>query len=219
MADVSSPVVSARLIPVVVLEHAADAAPLARALVDGGLPVAEITLRSDAAVDAIRAVGDAGLTEGPDPILLGAGTVLTPAQVDAAVAAGASFIVSPGFSRPVVERCREHGVTVVAGAATATEVQASLDMGLDIVKFFPAATSGGPDAINALSAPFPHVGFIPTGGVGPHNVADYLRLPSVPAVGGSWMVPGDLIREGAMDQVRQRAADAVALVSSVSEEA
>lgn len=217
MADVCAALVSSRVIPVVVVDDAQSAAPLAQALMSGGLPVAEVALRSDAAVDSIRAIVDAGMTEGPDPMLLGAGTVITPGQVDAAVSAGARFIVSPGLSSAVVERCREHDVTVVAGAVTPTEVQASLELGLNLMKFFPSTSSGGSAAIEALAAPFPQVRFIPTGGVGPHNLADYLTLPTVAAVGGSWMVPPDLVRAGAVDELTDRAAEAVALVASIPE--
>jgi len=217
MADDCEAFVSSRLIPVVVLEDAGSAVPLARALVSGGLPVAEVAFRSSAAVDSIRAIVDAGMTEGQDPILVGAGTVITPDQVDAAVSAGAQFIVSPGLSRAVVERCREHDVAVVAGAVTATEVQAALELGLDLMKFFPSTSSGGVTAIEALAAPFPQVRFIPTGGVGPHNLADYLNLRTVAAVGGSWMVPRELVNAGAVDELTDRAAEAVALVASIPE--
>jgi 2-dehydro-3-deoxyphosphogluconate aldolase/(4S)-4-hydroxy-2-oxoglutarate aldolase len=218
MADDSADLVKSRLIPVVVIDDAACAAPLARALVAGGLPVAEVTLRSSAAVDAIRAMVDAGQTDELEPMLVGAGTVLTPDQVDAAVAAGARFIVSPGLSSAVVERCREHDVPVVAGAVTATEVQACLEMGLDLVKFFPSGSSGGPTAIEALGAPFPQVRFIPTGGVNPDNLADYLSLPNVPAVGGSWMVPPDLVRAAAVDDLQNLVTEAVALAATIPEE-
>jgi 2-dehydro-3-deoxyphosphogluconate aldolase / (4S)-4-hydroxy-2-oxoglutarate aldolase len=195
-----------RLVPVVVLDDAADAAPLAGALVAGGLPVAEVTFRTPAAGDAIRAMADRG------DVLLGAGTVLTPAQVDEAVAAGARYVVSPGLSRAVVERCAEHGVLALPGAVTATEVQAALELGLTAVKFFPAGTSGGAPAIRALAAPFGGVRFIPTGGVGPYTVADYLAVDAVVAVGGSWMVPRDRIAAGDVETVRRLTAEAVALV-------
>jgi len=218
MADDSADLVKSRLIPVVVIDDAGCAEPLGRALMAGGLPVVEVTLRSPAAVDAIRAMVDAGLTEGPDPMLVGAGTVLTTDQVDAAVDAGAKFIVSPGLSRTVVERSRERDIPVVAGAVTATEVQASLELGLDLVKFFPSASSGGPATIKALAAPFPQVRFIPTGGVNPDNLADHLSLPNVPAVGGSWMVPPDLVRAAAVDELQSLAAEAVALAAAVPEE-
>jgi 2-dehydro-3-deoxyphosphogluconate aldolase / (4S)-4-hydroxy-2-oxoglutarate aldolase len=197
---------AARLVPVVVLDDAADAAPLADALAAGGLPVAEVTFRTPAAADSIRAMADRG------DVLLGAGTVLTQAQVDEAVAAGASYVVSPGLSRAVVERCGEHGVLALPGAVTATEVQAALELGLSTVKFFPAATSGGAPAIAALAAPFGDVRFIPTGGVGPANLHQYLDIDAVMAVGGSWMVPRDRIRDGDFATVRRLTADAVALL-------
>src|SRR5919206_2568213 len=181
---------AARLVPVVVLDDAQHAGPLADALVAGGLPVAEVTFRTPAAGDAIRAMADRG------DLLLGAGTVLTPAQVDQAVAAGASYVVSPGLSRAVVERCAEHGVLALPGTVTATEVQAALELGLTAVKFFPAGTSGGAAAIAALAAPFAGVGFVPTGGIGPATLHEYLALDAVRAVGGSWMVPRDRIRAG-----------------------
>ena len=199
---------AARLVPVVVLDDAQDAAPLAGALVAGGLPVAEVTFRTAAAADAIRAMADRG------DILLGAGTVLTPAQVDEAVAAGASYVVSPGLSRAVVERCRDHGILALLGAVTATEIQAALELGLDTVKFFPAGTSGGAPAIAALAAPFGGVRFIPTGGVGPANLHEYLAIDAVAAVGGSWMVPRDRIRAGDFETVQRLTTDAVALLGS-----
>lgn len=179
------------IVPVVVLDDARSAEPLGEALVTGGLPVAEITFRTDAGVEALRRLADRG------DLLVGAGTVLTPGQVDEAVLAGAAFVVSPGFSRPVVERCLEHGVLPLPGAVTATEIQAALELGLTTVKFFPAASSGGAAAVKALSAPFGGVRFMPTGGIGPVNLADYLDLPAVRAVGGSWMVPRDRIGDPA----------------------
>ncbi len=178
------------LVPVVVLQEAGDAGLLGEVLVAGGLPVAEVTFRTAAAGEAIAVIADRG------DVLVGAGTVLTVAQVDAAVAAGARFVVSPGLSRAVLERCAEHGVPALPGAVTATEVQAAVELGLDTVKFFPAGTSGGPAAIRALAAPFAGVRFVPTGGVGPANLAQYLALPCVLAVGGSWMVPTDRIAAG-----------------------
>ena len=206
--DVPAALGRARLVPVVVLDDAADAGPLADALVAGGLPVAEVTFRTPAAGDSIRAMADRG------GLLLGAGTVLTPAQVDQAVAAGASYVVSPGLSRAVVERCAEHGVLALPGTVTATEVQAALELGLTSVKFFPAGTSGGAPAIAALAAPFAGVRFIPTGGIGPADLAEYLCIDAVVAVGGSWMVPRDRIRSGDFDAVRRLTAEAVALVQA-----
>jgi 2-dehydro-3-deoxyphosphogluconate aldolase / (4S)-4-hydroxy-2-oxoglutarate aldolase len=205
MTDTLAALSASRVVPVVVLDDAADAGPLAAALVAGGLPVAEVTFRTAAAADAIRVMADRG------DVLVGAGTVLTSAQVDQAVAAGASYVVSPGLSRAVVERCREHGVLALPGAVTATEVQAALELGLTTVKFFPAGTSGGAPAISALAAPFADVRFVPTGGVGPTNLHEYLTLPAVAAVGGSWMVPKDLVGAGDFAQITKLSAEALAM--------
>jgi 2-dehydro-3-deoxyphosphogluconate aldolase/(4S)-4-hydroxy-2-oxoglutarate aldolase len=208
--DVLSALSAARLVPVVVLDDAADADALADALVDGGLPVAEVTFRTAAAQESIRAMSARG------DILVGAGTVLTVAQVDQAVAAGASFVVSPGLSRAVVERCQDKGVLALPGAVTATEVQAALELGITIVKFFPAGTSGGAAAISALAAPFGGVSFVPTGGVGPKNLAEYLSIQAVAAVGGSWMVPRDLVKSGDFAGIQALTAEAVAMVRTLS---
>jgi 2-dehydro-3-deoxyphosphogluconate aldolase/(4S)-4-hydroxy-2-oxoglutarate aldolase len=209
VSDVLARLSGHRLVPVVVVDEVADAAPLAAALVAGGLPVAEVTFRTPAAADAIRVIAERG------DVLVGAGTVLTPAQVDQAVAAGATYVVSPGTDRAVVERALEHGVPVLPGAVTATEVQAALDLGLGTVKFFPAGTSGGARAIAALAAPFGGIRFVPTGGIGPADLHEYLALPCVAAVGGSWMVPRDLIRAGDLAAVRALVADAVALAADL----
>ncbi|MGY4645190.1 bifunctional 4-hydroxy-2-oxoglutarate aldolase/2-dehydro-3-deoxy-phosphogluconate aldolase [Cellulomonas sp. URHB0016] len=207
MSEILQRLATHRLVPVVVLDDSRHADGLAGALVAGGLPVAEVTFRTAAAGDAIRAMADRG------DILVGAGTVLTVAQVDQAVAAGASFVVSPGTSRAVVERCQEHGVLALPGAVTATEVMAALQLGVTTVKFFPAGTSGGAPAIAALGAPFGDVGFVPTGGIGPGNLHEYLKIPSVRAVGGSWMVPRDLVRAGELTSVEALTATAVALAA------
>lgn len=194
-----------RLVPVVVLDDASNADALAGALVAGGLPIAEVTFRTPAARDSIRAMADRG------DILVGAGTVLTAEQVDQAVAAGAAYVVSPGLSRGVVERCGEHGVLALPGTVTATEIQAALELGLTTVKFFPAGTSGGAAAITALSGPFGDLAFVPTGGIGPNNLQDYLSILSVVAVGGSWMVPRARVAAGDFDGIRALTAEAVAL--------
>ncbi|RSM74157.1 keto-deoxy-phosphogluconate aldolase [Actinoplanes sp. ATCC 53533] len=194
------------LVPVVVLDDPAAAHPLGQALVDGGLPVAEVTLRTPEALKGIQELAGHG------GLLVGAGTVLTVEQVDLAVAAGARFVVSPGLSRAVVERCRAVGVPVLPGAVTATEVQAALELGLEAVKFFPAGTSGGPAAVAALAAPFAGVRFVPTGGIDAGNAGDYLALPSVLAVGGSWMVPRAAIKAGDFARVRELTSQAVAAV-------
>ncbi|MGC5329173.1 bifunctional 4-hydroxy-2-oxoglutarate aldolase/2-dehydro-3-deoxy-phosphogluconate aldolase [Micromonospora sp. DT62] len=194
---------AARILPVVVLDAARDAAPLAEALVRGGLPCAEVTFRTDAAAESIRVMSERG------DLLVGAGTVLTPAQVDRAVEAGARFVVTPGFSPAVVRRCQEAGVPVFPGVATGTEIQMALDAGLDTVKFFPAEQLGGVAMIKALAAPYRSVRFVPTGGVNTANLSDYLALPAVLAVGGTWMVAPDLIAAGRWDEVAARTAAAV----------
>lgn len=196
-----------RLVPVVVLDDAASAEPLADALATGGLPIAEITFRTPAAAEAIaRMAAHGGVT-------VGAGTVTTPAQVDAAVAAGAQFVVSPGFSPAVVRRCQEHGVFALPGATTATEIMAAVEAGLSTVKFFPAGTSGGAPALAALSAPFSQVTFVPTGGIDATTAADYLALPAVLAVGGSWMVPRARVAAGEFDLVTELVARSVEAVA------
>ena len=204
--DLLAQLASHRLVPVVVLDDAGDAAGLAEALVAGGLPVAEVTFRTSAAAEAIAVMAKRG------DVLVGAGTVLNVQQVDAAVEAGAGYIVSPGLSEAVVRRCQEIGIPVLPGAVTATEITRALDMGLSTVKFFPAETSGGAAAIKALSAPFGGVRFVPTGGIGPKNVGDYLALSCVSAIGGSWMVPKDMVRDHKFDDIAQLTRDAVALV-------
>ncbi|WP_307155795.1 bifunctional 4-hydroxy-2-oxoglutarate aldolase/2-dehydro-3-deoxy-phosphogluconate aldolase [Demequina sp. NBRC 110052] len=203
-----STLVERRIVPVVVLEHWRDADPLGAALVDGGLPVAEVTLRTKGALEAIRALAARG------DLIVGAGTVTDARQVDQVVAAGASFVVSPGLSSAVVERCRESGVSVIPGAVTATEVQAAIEAGLDTVKFFPAATSGGPAAIRALSAPFAGVSFMPTGGISPANLQDYLSIPAVVAAGGSWMVSPAMIAAGDFAGITEITAQAIALAQA-----
>ncbi len=196
-----------RIIPVVVIHEARRAGDLADALTAGGLPVAEVTLRTPAALDAIRVLAD-------DPrLLVGAGTVLSAAQVDSAAGAGAKFVVSPGFNRAVVDRARERGLAVVPGAVTPSEIMAALDAGITTCKFFPANVNGGIDALRAFGSVFSQVSFVPTGGVSAANVADYLALSNVSAVGGSWMVPPAAIDSGDFDLVVERCRAAVALAS------
>jgi len=206
---VSDEMFSARIVPVVVLHDAKDAEPLGRALIAGGLPVAEVTFRTAAAVESIRAMS---AIEG---LIVGAGTVLTPAQVEQAVEAGASFIVSPGLRRDVVLAAQAAGIPVLPGAVTPSEIMAAQELGLDTVKFFPANVYGGAAAIKALSAPFGSMRFVPTGGVSVSNLSDYLSLGCVPAVGGSWMVPVDAIREGAFAHVSELCVAAVAAAAAI----
>ena len=195
------------VIPVVVADDLSRVRPLGDALKAAGLPVAEVTFRTTAAVDALRL-----LAQDPD-LLVGAGTVVRPEQVEVARDAGARFVVMPGFSARVVERCRAVGMPVIPGVATATEVIAALEHDVELLKFFPAEASGGVEAMRALHGPFPDVRFIPTGGVTSANAADYLGLPSVVAVGGSWMVAPALVRDGDFAAVSKLAAEAVAIAA------
>ena len=197
------------LVPVVVLDHARDAAPLGEALLAGGITGVEITLRTAAGLDAIS-VAARGLPE----LTVGAGSVLTTDHVDQVVDAGARFVVSPGLHTPVVARCAELGVPTLPGVATASELMTAVNLGLNVVKFFPAGLLGGPAAIKALSAPFPMVSFLPSGGVGPDNLADYLSLPSVPSVSGSWMVDPALIHTRDWAEITRRSAAAVAAATT-----
>lgn len=204
---------SAGVVPVIVLDDVSTAVPLGDALVAGSVPVAEVTLRTAAAIEAI-----ACLSRNPQ-LFVGAGTVITADQVNAAVEAGARFIVSPGLSSAVVSRALELGVPVIPGVVTASEVMRALDLGVDLLKFFPAGPSGGPAAVKALRSPFTNVQFIPTGGVGQHNMADYLRLPNVAAVGGSWMVRPELVAARDFAQVTALCRKARALALSTKVEA
>ena len=179
---------------------------LFRSLVKGGLPCAEVTFRTDAAEESIRIMAQ----KYPD-MLVGAGTVLTIEQVDRAVNAGAKFIVSPGFDPEVVDYCIEKQIPVFPGCVTASELAQAVKRGLEVVKFFPAETSGGLAAIKALAAPYVGMKFMPTGGINPGNVRTYLESDVILACGGSWMVKKDLIQSGQFDAIRQMTADAVAL--------
>ena len=194
-----------RIVPVVVLDDPAQADALGAAMVEGGLPVAEATFRTPEAAAVLRRLAER------DDLVVGAGTVLTDRQVDEAIAAGARFVVSPGLSATVVRRCQEAGVPVVPGVATPSEIMAALDLGLDTVKFFPAEANGGLATIKALAAAFPQVRFMPTGGITAESAPGYLAHPSVAAVGGSWMVAGDLLNEGRWDEVARRCAASTAL--------
>ncbi|HEV2798438.1 MAG TPA: bifunctional 4-hydroxy-2-oxoglutarate aldolase/2-dehydro-3-deoxy-phosphogluconate aldolase [Nocardioides sp.] len=194
-----------RIVPVVVLDDPARAEALGAALVEGGLPVAEATFRTPAAAAVLRRLAER------DDLVVGAGTVLTPRQVDEALAAGARFVVSPGLSAGVVRRCQEAGVPVIPGVSTATEIMQALDLGLDTVKFFPAEANGGLPSVTALAAAFPQVRFMPTGGITADSAPAYLAHPAVAAVGGSWMVAGDLLAEGRWDEVARRCAASTAL--------
>ncbi|MEU3247960.1 bifunctional 4-hydroxy-2-oxoglutarate aldolase/2-dehydro-3-deoxy-phosphogluconate aldolase [Streptomyces sp. NPDC006875] len=192
----------APVMPVVVLTDAADAVPLARALVAGGLPAIEVTLRTPAALDAIRAVAAAV----PDSVV-GAGTVLTPAQVADTVAAGARFLVSPGWTDGLLDAMRASGVPFLPGVSTASEVVALLERGVREMKFFPAQAAGGTAYLRSLAGPLPQARFCPTGGITADSAGEYLALPNVGCVGGTWMVPGDAIAAKDWGRIESLAAD------------
>ncbi|MFJ9564843.1 bifunctional 4-hydroxy-2-oxoglutarate aldolase/2-dehydro-3-deoxy-phosphogluconate aldolase [Streptomyces fuscichromogenes] len=196
----------APVVPVVVVEDAAVAVPLARALVDGGLPVIEVTLRTPAALDAVRAIADAV----PDAVV-GAGTVLTPTQVTQCVAAGARFLVSPGWTDGLLAAMSASGVPYLPGVSTASEVVALLERGVREMKFFPAQAAGGTAYLRSLAGPLPQARFCPTGGIGPENAPEYLALPNVGCVGGTWMVPADAVAAGDWARVRELARTAAGL--------
>lgn len=198
------------IIPVVVLDRIEDAAPLAHALVEGGMPSAEVTFRTAVAADAIRA-----MREAEPAMCVGAGTVLSVEQADAAIDAGAAFIVSPGFDEDVVRHCIERNVPVLPAAVTPTEIIAAKKCGLNVTKFFPAAQYGGLDTINALAAPFVGHRFMPTGGVSAANVAEFIANPHVIACGGTWMVKPALFADGDFSRVTELAREAMASVKSV----
>ncbi len=195
------------IVPVVVLEDAKDAAPLAQALCDGGLPCAEVTFRTDAAEESIRI-----MSEKFPQMLIGAGTVLTIEQVDRAVAAGAKFIVSPGLNPKVVEYCVERNITVTPGCANPSDVEQAIENRLDVVKFFPAEQAGGLAYIKAIAAPYVGMKFMPTGGINAKNVRDYLACDKILACGGSWMVKGDLVKAGQFDKIKELVEEASNIV-------
>jgi len=197
-----------RIIPVIVIDDPEDAIPLARALSDGGLPCAEVTLRTPRALDALRRIA----AEVPD-MLVGAGTVLSAAQAADARNAGARFVVAPGFNLTVVEYCQSVKLPVFPGVCTPTEIEMALGAGLSVVKFFPAEPMGGLAFLKAVSAPYTGVSFMPTGGIGPANLAAYLAFPRVVACGGSWMAPNELISAHRFDRIRETTRDAVALAA------
>ncbi len=198
------------IVPVVVIDDAKDAVPLAKALIEGGLPCAEVTFRTAAAADAIKAIAD----NFPE-MLVGAGTVLTTEQVDRAVAAGAKFIVSPGTNPKVVKYCVEKNIPITPGTCNPSDVEQALECGVNIVKFFPAEPAGGLKYIKAIAAPYVDVKFMPTGGINATNVRDYLAYNKIWACGGSWMVKGDLIKAGDFEKIKELTAEAVQIVKEV----
>jgi len=207
MNEVLEEICRLRVVPVVAIQDVKDAEPLAQALIDGNLPCAEITFRTDAAGDSIRVLARRG------DMLVGAGTVLTIDQAKTAFDAGAQFIVSPGFNPRVVQHCLDNGITVIPGVCTPSDISLALDFGLEVVKFFPAEAFGGLQTLKALSAPYSMVRFIPTGGIGPETLVEYLSFPRVIACGGSWMVASDLISSGNFDKIRRLTREAVELAA------
>ena len=198
------------IIPVVVLDDAKDAKPLGQALMEGGLPCAEVTFSTEAAEESIRIMSQ----EFPD-MLVGAGTVLTTEQVDRAVAAGAKFIVSPGINPKVVEYCVKKNIPITPGTCNPSNVETALEFGLDVVKFFPAEPAGGLNYIKAIAAPYTGVSFMPTGGINSENVKEYLKYDRIIACGGSWMVKGDLIKSGNFEKIKELTAEAAAIVKEI----
>jgi 2-dehydro-3-deoxyphosphogluconate aldolase/(4S)-4-hydroxy-2-oxoglutarate aldolase len=194
-----------RLLPVLTLSGRSDGVRLGEALLAGGLPLAEVTLRVDGALEALRAMAETDL-------VVGAGTVVTPDQVDRAVDAGAAFVVSPGLHPAVLERCAERGLPAMPGVATASDLMHAVGLGVDTVKLFPADLVGGPAAVKAFAGPFPAVRFVPTGGVGPAVLSSYLSLPAVLAVGGSWLAPREVVAAGKWDEVTRRVRKARRLI-------
>ena len=198
------------VVPVVVLNDADDAIPLADALIKGGLPCAEVTFRTDAAEESIRRICESF----PD-MLVGAGTVLTTKQVERAYKAGAKFIVSPGFDPEIIDCCISIGLPVLPGCITPSEIAQAVKRGLKVVKFFPAEQSGGVAMIKAMAAPYSMVKFMPTGGISTKNLADYLSCDKILCCGGSWMVKEDLIKSGSFDKITDMTKEATALARSI----
>ena len=198
------------IVPVVALDDAKDARFLAQALCDGGLPCAEVTFRTAAAEEAIQIMA----SDFPN-MLIGAGTVLTTEQVDKAIAAGAKFIVSPGLNPTVVKYCIEKNIPVTPGCSSPSDIEIALELGLEVVKFFPAEAAGGLKMIKAMSAPYGNVKFMPTGGINAKNINSYLAFDKILACGGSWMVKGDMIKAGEFDKIEAMTKEAVEIVKEV----
>jgi 2-dehydro-3-deoxyphosphogluconate aldolase/(4S)-4-hydroxy-2-oxoglutarate aldolase len=207
MNDVLRAIQRLRIIPVLILKDSRDADPLAQALIDGGLPCAEITFRTDAAEASIACFAKRG------DILVGAGTVLNIDQAKGAIDAGVKFVVSPGLSAKVVQYCLDHHITAIPGVCTPSDISLAIDFGLEVVKFFPSEAFGGLKTLQAISAPFSMMKFIPTGGIGIKNLVQYLSLPKVLACGGSWIAPPDLISLQKFEEITRLTAEAAGLAA------
>ncbi len=200
-----------KLIPVVVIERVEDTDPICDALHSGGLPCIEVTFRTEAATGAIKKAASHG------DMLVGAGTVLSIDQVKIAVDAGATFMVSPGFNPKVVSYCLEQDIHIIPGVSTPTDIEMALDLGLSVVKFFPAEAFGGVNTLKAISGPYKDIKFIPTGGISLDNLAGYLSFPKVIACGGSWLVKTEMVKKGAFDKIKALTQEAVSLIESIKE--
>ena len=211
MNDILKKISEIKIVPVVAIDKAEDAVKLGQALINGGIPCAEVTFRTDAAEEAIKIMSK----EFPD-MLVGAGTVLKTEQVDRAVAAGAKFIVSPGLNPRVVGYCVDKGIPMVPGCANPSDIEAALEFDLEVVKFFPAEALGGLKLIKAMAAPYGNVKFMPTGGINAENICSYLSFNKVIACGGSWMVDKKLIAEGRFDEIERMCKEAVELVKGIN---
>lgn len=209
MSIINSQLKALKIIPVIAIQKAEDIIPLGKILVENGLPAAEITFRSDTAVEAIRLLRSA-----QPEMLIGAGTVLNRAQAIAAKEAGATFIVSPGFNQNTVKACQEIGIDIIPGVNNPSTIEAALEMGLTTLKFFPAEASGGVKMVKALLAPYRELFIMPTGGINQTNINDYLAVPRVLACGGTWMVDQKLIEAGKWEELARLTREAVALVKA-----
>ena len=205
--DLTAALFDAGVVPVITLARPEQGVPVAEALLAGGLTCAEITFRSDAAAAAIEMIRSR-----VPALLVGAGTILTTEQADAAIAAGASFLVAPGFNPAIVDHVLGRGIPMLPGVCTPSEIEQALARGLQLVKFFPAAAMGGVGYLRALAGPYPMVRYVPTGGITAGDVAAYLAVPSVVAVGGTWLAAGDLVAAGAWEAISGLAAEAAAIV-------
>ncbi|MBM5029813.1 bifunctional 4-hydroxy-2-oxoglutarate aldolase/2-dehydro-3-deoxy-phosphogluconate aldolase [Vibrio parahaemolyticus] len=208
MSSIKEQLKALKVIPVIAIDKAEDIIPLGKVLAENGLPAAEITFRSAAAAEAIRL-----LRETQPDMLIGAGTVLNREQAFAAKEAGATFIVSPGFNPNTVKACQEIGIDIVPGVNNPSTVEAALEMGLTTLKFFPAEASGGINMVKSLLAPYTDIELMPTGGINPANIKDYLAIPRVLACGGTWMVDKKLIEAGNWEELARLTREAVALVN------
>ncbi|MGF1751074.1 bifunctional 4-hydroxy-2-oxoglutarate aldolase/2-dehydro-3-deoxy-phosphogluconate aldolase [Vibrio cionasavignyae] len=209
MSTIKEQLQALKVIPVIAIDNAEDIIPLGKVLADNGLPAAEITFRSDAAVEAIRL-----LRETQPNMLIGAGTVLNREQAIAAKEAGATFVVSPGFNPNTVKACQEIGIEIIPGVNNPSTIEAALEMGITTLKYFPAEASGGINMLKSLLAPYGEIDIMPTGGINTKNITDYLALPRVLACGGTWMVDKTLIEQGQWDELARLTREAVELVNS-----